>query len=140
MPVVAGVDGSPVSAQVVERAIEQAMWRGTDLHLVYVAYMPMVYADVAVDWNEVEEAQRVSVWEGLEETIAGSVVAIEKVDLRGYPGDALVEYAKSVDSPLLVIGTRGRGDLASLVLGSTSHRAIHGAECDVLVVKSVDIE
>jgi nucleotide-binding universal stress UspA family protein len=62
-------------------------------------------------------------------------VAIERVDLEGYPPDTLVAYADEVGASLLVVGTRGRGELASLILGSTSHRAIHLSRCDVLVVK-----
>ena len=44
-------------------------------------------------------------------------------------------YAKDARASLLVVGTRGRGELGALILGSTSHRAIHLASCDVLVVK-----
>jgi len=61
---------------------------------------------------------------------------VERVDLEGYPPDVLVDYASQVDAELLVLGTRGRGEIASLILGSTSHRAIHLATCDVLVVKA----
>ena len=136
MSVVAGVDDSTVSSLVVGKAIDEARWRGTDLHLVHVAYAPMLYADVPVDWTEVLEAQRASVWSQLEQAVEKSDVAIERVDLDGYPPDALVDYAKDVDAVLLVVGTRGRGDFASLILGSTSHRAIHLSECDVLVVKA----
>lgn len=137
MTVVAGVDEAPVSAEIVARAIEQAQWRGTDLHLVYVTQLPMVYTEVAINWDEVAQAQRSSVWAGLEETIGGSDVPVVKVDLEGYPPDTLVAYANDVGASLLVVGTRGRGDFASLILGSTSHRAIHLAECDVLVVKAI---
>lgn len=137
MTVVAGVDEAPISAEIVARAIEQAQWRGTDLHLVYVTQLPMVYTEVAINWDEVAQAQRSSVWAGLEETIGGSDVPVVKVDLEGYPPDTLVAYANDVGASLLVVGTRGRGDFASLILGSTSHRAIHLAECDVLVVKAI---
>lgn len=137
MTVVAGVDEAPVSAEIVARAIEQAQWRGTDLHLVYVTQLPMVYTEVAINWDEVAQAQRASVWAGLEETIGGSDVPVVKVDLEGYPPDTLVAYANDVGASLLVVGTRGRGDFASLILGSTSHRAIHLAESDVLVVKVI---
>lgn len=136
MTVVAGVDDSPVSRKVVARAIEQARWRSTDVHLVHVAYAPMVYADVPVDWADVIEAQRASVWSQLEGLIEDAGSPVERVDLDGYPPDRLIDYTKEVDAELLVLGTRGRGDFASLILGSTSHRAIHLAGCDVLVVKS----
>jgi nucleotide-binding universal stress UspA family protein len=136
MTVVAGVDESPVSKLVAARAVEQARWRGTDLQLVHVAYAPMLYADVPVDWSEVLEAQRKLVWEQLQPIIDEADVAVETVDLDGYPPEALVDYTAEVDAALLVVGTRGRGDLAALILGSTSHRAIHSATCDVLVVKA----
>lgn len=135
MTVVAGVDESPISEEIVAKAIEQARWRATDLHLVYVTHLPMVYTEVAINWDEVAEAQRTAVWAGLAEAIGEPDVSVERVDLEGYPPDTLVTYANDVNATLLVVGTRGRGEIASLFLGSTSHRAIHLAECDVLVVK-----
>lgn len=137
MPVVAGVDESPMSVAVVARAIEEARWRGTNLCVVYVTYLPMAHMEFSIDWDSVVKAQREAVWAALEQVIADSQVAIERIDLTGYPPDTLVHYTDEVNASLLVVGTRGRGDLASLILGSTSHRAIHLAGCDVLVVKPV---
>ena len=140
MTVVAGVDGSPVSELVVTRAVEQAQWRETDLHLVFVSYMPMIYTEAVIDWDQVLEAQRESVWSKLMSIIDDSDVEVRHVDLDGYPPDTLVDYANDTEADLLVVGTRGRGELASLILGSTSHRAIHLARCDVLVVKAPETE
>jgi nucleotide-binding universal stress UspA family protein len=136
MTVIAGVDDSPVSTDVVAKAIEQARWRDTDLHVVHVMHIPLVYTEVAIDWAEVAEVQRRAVWDGLEQVISSANVSLERVDLEGYPPDTLVDYANEHGADLMVVGTRGRGDLASLILGSTSHRAIHLADCDVLVVKA----
>jgi nucleotide-binding universal stress UspA family protein len=133
--VVAGVDDSPLSKHVAERAIAEAGWRGAALHLVHVAHVPMIYGEAPVDWTDVIDAQRSATWNPLEEVIVGADLPIEKVDLDGYPPDVLVAYAKANSAGLLVLGTRGRGDFASLILGSTSHRALHLATCDVLVVK-----
>jgi nucleotide-binding universal stress UspA family protein len=136
MTVVAAIDDSPVSKLVVARGVEQAQWRDTDLQVVHVTYLPMVYTEAAINWDEVATAQRQSVWDGVRDMIDAADVRIERVDLEGYPPDILVRYAGDVAASLLVVGTRGRGDLASLILGSTSHRAIHLSECDVLVVKA----
>ena len=136
MTIIAGVDDSPVSAQVVTKAIEQARWRDTDLHVVHVMHIPLVYTEVAIDWAEVADAQRAAVWDSLESILSAADVPVERVDLEGYPPDSLVDYADQQEADLLVVGTRGRGDLASLILGSTSHRAIHLADCDILVVKA----
>jgi nucleotide-binding universal stress UspA family protein len=76
-----------------------------------------------------------AVWGAIEEKLARAPIDIIRTDLDGYPPDTLVAYAEDVGATLLVVGTRGRGELASLILGSTSSRAIHLAKCDVLVVK-----
>jgi nucleotide-binding universal stress UspA family protein len=136
MTVVAGIDDSPVSGLVVARGIEQARSMGTDLHVVHVTHMPIVYTEAAINWDEVSRAQRESVWAGVQDALENADLRIERVDLEGYPPDTLVGYAGDIGASLLVVGTRGRGDFASLILGSTSHRAIHLAECDVLVVKA----
>lgn len=136
MAVVAGIDDSPVTRLVIERALEQARWRETELKLVYVLYVPMVYTEALVDWKKVAAAQRNALWAAADAYLADAEVTVERIDLDGYPPDALVAYATEVDASLLVVGTRARGELASLILGSTSHRATYLASCDVLVVKS----
>jgi nucleotide-binding universal stress UspA family protein len=95
----------------------------------------MIYMEVPIDMGEIAEGERRAVWSQLEPVLSGAGVPVTKVDLDGYPPDVLVAYATEVDASVLVLGTRGRGDFASLILGSTSHRAIQLATCDVLVVK-----
>jgi nucleotide-binding universal stress UspA family protein len=62
-------------------------------------------------------------------------VDITRTDLTGGASRMLVARAVDTDVDLIVVGNRGRGDLASLVLGSTSHGVIHTAPCDVFIVK-----
>lgn len=135
MIVVAGVDGSPVAERVVEVAAEQARWRHAGLHVVHASYVPVVYADVPIDLGEFTESERRAVWSMVRPLTDALDVEVELVDLDGYPPDALVSHANDVGASLLVVGTRGRGEFASLILGSTAHRAIQLAHCDVLVAK-----
>jgi nucleotide-binding universal stress UspA family protein len=55
--------------------------------------------------------------------------------IYGYAAREIVEDAKSLDVGVIVMGSRGRGDLAGLVLGSTAHKVIHLADRPVLVVR-----
>lgn len=134
MTVVVGVDGSPVSVEVLEKAAEQARWRDAELHVVHVSQMPIVYSEVPVDLTGIAESERAVVWEQLEPTFSTIGVPTQRIDLQGYPPDLLPDYAHKVGADLVVVGTRGRGDFASLILGSTSHRTIQVSGCDVLVV------
>jgi nucleotide-binding universal stress UspA family protein len=47
----------------------------------------------------------------------------------------IVEVAKRHDVGVIVMGSRGRSDLAGLVLGSTAHKVIHLTDRPVLVVR-----
>jgi nucleotide-binding universal stress UspA family protein len=135
MVVVAGVDSSDHAAKVLGRAIDEARRREAELHVVHVFNPPMIYMEVPIDMGEIAEGERRAVWSQLEPALSQTGVPVTRVDLDGYPPDVLVAYATEAGASVLVVGTRGRGDFASLVLGSTSHRAIQLATCDVLVVK-----
>ncbi len=139
MIIVAGVDDTGHSTLVLEHAFGVAEFRNAELHVVHVFHLPPTvtsgYGIFPVDVDKLAAAERQRVWGPLEGHLARAPVQTQRVDLEGYPPDALVAYVKNVGAELLVVGTRGRGELASIVLGSTSHRAIHLAPCDVLVVK-----
>ncbi|MGH8870662.1 MAG: universal stress protein, partial [Acidimicrobiia bacterium] len=133
MIIVVGVDSSAHAVEVLHRALDEAQLRQAELHVVHVVNPPMAYMEVPIDVGTVVEAERRAVWPQLEPALSETRVSVTRVDLDGYPPDVLVAYATDVGANLLVVGTRGRGELASLILGSTSHRAIQLAACAVLV-------
>jgi nucleotide-binding universal stress UspA family protein len=55
--------------------------------------------------------------------------------LFGHAAREIVDDAKEHNAGVIVMGSRGRGDLAGLVLGSTAHKVIHLADRPVLVVR-----
>jgi len=144
MEIVVGVDGSPVAVSVLQAAIEEAKLRQAKLHVVHVVYVPVTWVDgmtfmpgnVIEGAYETAEAIKKSIWERVTATIEGTDQEWVQVDRSGYPPDEVVEYAKSVDADLIVVGSRGFGDFKSLLLGSTSHRVSHLSPCDVLIVKT----
>lgn len=53
----------------------------------------------------------------------------------GYAARSIVDDAIERDVDVIVMGSRGRGDLAGLVLGSTAHKVIHLTDRPVLIVR-----
>lgn len=51
------------------------------------------------------------------------------------PAQAILQCASDDGADMIVIGSRGVGDLKSLLLGSVSHKLIENAECPCVVVK-----
>ncbi len=133
--IVVGVDESSVAKRVLARAIDEAAWRGAELHVVNVYQLPYTYVEIPVDYVAIAEGHHSAVWEPLAAQLSEPKVEVLRVELEGYPAEALVSYANDIGASLLVVGTRGRGEWGALILGSTSHRAVHLADCDVLIVK-----
>lgn len=139
-PVVVGVDGSSASAAAVALAFEEASLRGTDLVAVHTfadALSEYAFAyprQSALDWTAMETKPR----EMLAERLAGwqekyPDVAVNRVVVRDHPASELLE--RSEDAQLLVVGSRGRGGFAGMVLGSTSQALIYHATCPLLVAR-----
>ena len=53
----------------------------------------------------------------------------------GHAAREIIADAREHEADVIVMGSRGRGDLAGLVLGSTAHKVIHLADRPVLVVR-----
>lgn len=137
--VVVGYDGSEQSDLALRRAIQEALLREAEVHVVHVVDITpavlLLPGEVTVNTADLAEARHQEVWETAAPLLDYDG-PIRRVDLEGYPADALVEYCGKVDADLLVLGTRGRGRLASTFLGSTSLRALEHASCDVVIAKT----
>ncbi len=60
---------------------------------------------------------------------------VTKVMVSGDAADAIVAEAKKAKADMIVMGSRGFGDLRGLLLGSVSHKVAAHADCTVLTVK-----
>lgn len=65
----------------------------------------------------------------------GEGFSIQSELLFGSPAERILEYAESKECDLIVMGTRGRSGIASLLLGSQVHKVIANSACPVLAVK-----
>jgi nucleotide-binding universal stress UspA family protein len=79
--------------------------------------------------------------EKLEEALAARAARVRDAGidcdtavLEGAPHVEIVNQAEKENAELIVMGTHGRGGLASAILGSVTERVIHRATCPVLVV------
>jgi len=55
--------------------------------------------------------------------------------IEGSPAEAIISVARTRQSAVIIMGSRGLGNMAELVLGSTSHKVVSHAPCPVLIVR-----
>jgi nucleotide-binding universal stress UspA family protein len=155
--IVVGVDGSEESARALDWAVEEAQLRGLRLEVVY-AYdhqpewlrygPPPTLEGLTLEDIERSQAQpgapsAEAVGREHAEALLRSMLT-EDVERKGVkvqrtiadeqkPAPFLVE--RSQDAELLVVGSRGRGSVGSMLLGSVSTHCVHHASCPVVVIK-----
>jgi nucleotide-binding universal stress UspA family protein len=143
-PVVVGVDGSPAAADALRFAVDAAQAAGATLKIVG-AWLVNHAEWTRAYWlatNPADDPQRAA-------NLAAERVVREAADAAaelapslkvqtyvhaGDPATVIVDLAGD-DAALVVVGSRGRGALAGMVLGSVGHGVVHAARCPVAVVK-----
>ncbi|MFF1403971.1 universal stress protein [Streptomyces sp. NPDC058294] len=136
-PVIAAVDGSGGSLRALDWARDAARRRAAPLRVVHVRqYAAWGQADVLVAGPPETEGDPVldDVRARLAEHTGDT--AVEYVTLAGVPGAVLPEIG--ADAQLLVLGSRGRGGFAGLLLGSNGLATARDAACPVVVVPPPD--
>ncbi|MDO5700420.1 MAG: universal stress protein [Bowdeniella nasicola] len=138
--IVAGVDGSDSARGALVQAVREAsLW---DAELTAIAAVAIASAAGALAWMPATvDRDRIltDVREGLDAAIASATEEFPNVKVRRHALDGnaaalLAEFSTAVD--LVVVGTRGRGGFAGLMLGSTSQALLQHSACPVMVVPS----
>ena len=125
-PVVVGVDGSMAAQAAVGFAFEEAALR--DVPLVAVCALTDAAGRLGEAHQLEEDFEHLMACEAKEHP---EVTVIRRV-VAGTPRAALL--AASADAQMLVVGSRGRGGLDRMCLGSVAQAALHHAPCPVGVV------
>jgi nucleotide-binding universal stress UspA family protein len=131
-------DGSPHSDEALKYARDLAL-RDDAQAIVAHAFLPLPaylgepWREQAIEQNLVE-GRRVAdqAAERLREAGVDVLVAV----VEGPPADAILRVADVRQCDLIVMGSRGHGELASLLLGSVTHRVLAHAHAPVMIVKA----
>lgn len=137
--IVVGVDGSDCSEAALRWAVEEAQEHGAEMEVVMAWHEPPPaiappYGSIpwGTETHAKDNAQKV-----LEQTMKNvlgdgpSNVGTQLTE--GNPAQVLIDASRGSD--LLVVGTRGHGGFAGLLLGSISNQVAAHAACPVVVVR-----
>ena len=139
--IVVGVDGSDPAGAALRFAIEEAQLRNARLRLICAWALPVA------SWGEFPPPEETydRYRREAEEVVARAAEIVEKeapkvecerLALEGLPATVLLENAS--DAAMLVVGSRGRGAVTGLLLGSVSQEVVQNAVSPVVVVPHQD--
>lgn len=144
MRILVATDGSPHAKRAAELAARLAReLRTSEIVLVNVGHIPALAlggpgADMMVDYAVLEEGFEKAGRAILEESKAvfhGVDVPVTTQYRRGEPSREILAAATEAKANLIVMGSRGLGQIGGLILGSVSERVLHGAHIPVLIVR-----
>jgi nucleotide-binding universal stress UspA family protein len=137
--IVVGVDGSAHSVAALRYALREAKAHDCVVRAVAAWHVPsLAYSGAGLaPTSNLADSYRAAAEARLDETlaaVAGEVdgVTVQRLVREGDPGHVLV--AESEHAQLLVVGSRGHGNIGGLLLGSVGHHCCQHAHCPVVVI------
>lgn len=136
--IVVGIDDSPAATDALRWALEEARLRGATLEVVHTWTFPLATELPGGEVSRLVADLERAASEVLDEVVDGIVgvdpgVKVVRRAIEGPPAQILIEAAVGAD--LLVVGSRGRGGFAALLLGSVAQQCVHHSPCPVVVVR-----
>ena len=129
--IVVGIDGSENSTRALTWAIEEAKLRGARVRAVLTwSYMGQSDGVLGVGTTEPDARQAL---QAIIDSCAGDDAGIvDAVTVNDLPVDGLLEEARTAS--MVVVGSRGRGGIKGLLLGSTSRAVVERSPVPVVVI------
>jgi nucleotide-binding universal stress UspA family protein len=129
------VDGSPYAERAAE-LVRQLADRGDNVVVLHVTEIMPVHGGTTVDLDQDREGMEAARRFNRELEQAGISTKLELVRaFAGHVAKIIVETAHEHEAGMIVMGSRGRGDLTALLLGSVAHKVIHLADGPVLIAR-----
>ena len=143
--IVVGVDGSEHSNAALRWAVEMAKGMGSEVIAVF-AISPPVFFDtgmfapgVPVQYDDKWRAEMKQEFEQVWcKPLREAGVKYRTVFEDGRAGSVIASVADSSNADVVLVGRRGRGGMAELLLGSVSHELVLHSKRPVLVISGVD--
>src|SRR5262249_46469761 len=135
--ILVAMDGSKESFRAAQLGAELAGGVGARLVLAHVIRPAAElagehYSPDIQSWDRAQEQEAIE-FLGKAEQFAG--MRAERLILRGAPAEEIARFAEAPDIELVLVGSRGRGAVARLLLGSVSDRLVHICSKPVLVAR-----
>lgn len=134
-PIIVGIDGADDSVRALRWAADHARTVGAPLHVLSAFEIPTQFGPYGMaGWEnptDLEKRARDVLSDTVRSTLGEDAQVTEHV-VRNHPAHALVEMSEQAH--LIVMGSRGRGGFAGLLLGSVSQYVVAHARCPVVVM------
>jgi nucleotide-binding universal stress UspA family protein len=132
-------DASREAQLAVTTAADLAKSTDSELHVVHVGEVPLVYHPERHAYRaeyEEHEKEAQQILEAQVQRIQGAGASEAQAHLRmGRADEEIVELAQSIDAGLIVMGSRGQGRLRRALVGSVSESVVRHAHCPVTIVR-----
>lgn len=135
--ILVAVDHSEVSMRALAAARELASLSHGEVWVLHLREREMMGKTGMMTSAESSDEAGTAVNDAVAELTQAGIKAhgVVRDTVFGYAAREIVSDAAGLGADVIVMGSRGRGDLAGLVLGSTAHKVIHLADRPVLVVR-----
>lgn len=143
MKIVVAIDGSSAALNALEHLVRLAKgWGGSHQLALVNVQQPIVHADAfgltaGMDGPLLQQLGQRDLEAALAIAKASGFGVEQRIEV-GPPASCIADYARDVGAELIVLGTKGRSNIANVLVGSVAHRIPQQSKLPVLLIPPAD--